>query len=277
MAAESPRRTVVIDMGSNSFRLVAYSYVPGPLVAAHRRDLRHGADRRRPASPAAGSRRSGWSARSRRWRSTRTSARRAASPRPTCRRSRRARSATPPTAPSCSGACARATGLPARVLSSEEEAYYGYLAAVNSTTLRDGARARPRRRQPAAGARRGSPRDRDSASWPLGTVRMTRALLRGGQAGRIASSARRCARTRSRSSTRGRVGRRARRDRWSGSAAPCATSRRPRRRGRASRRSACRARSLERDALESADRRARVARRPPSAPRSPGSSPAAPG
>ena len=29
MAAESPRRTVVIDMGSNSFRLVAYSYVPG--------------------------------------------------------------------------------------------------------------------------------------------------------------------------------------------------------------------------------------------------------
>src|SRR5579872_1076159 len=26
---ESPLRTVVIDMGSNSFRLVAYSYVPG--------------------------------------------------------------------------------------------------------------------------------------------------------------------------------------------------------------------------------------------------------
>ena len=29
MAAESARRTVVIDMGSNSFRLVAYSYDPG--------------------------------------------------------------------------------------------------------------------------------------------------------------------------------------------------------------------------------------------------------
>ena len=57
----------------------------------------------------------------------------------TSARSRRARSATPRTAASCSRACASATGLPARVLSSEEEAYYGYLAAVNSTTLRDGA------------------------------------------------------------------------------------------------------------------------------------------
>ena len=40
---------------------------------------------------------------------------------------------------SCSRACASATGLPVRVLSAEEEAHYGYLAAVNSTTLRDGA------------------------------------------------------------------------------------------------------------------------------------------
>ena len=32
-----------------------------------------------------------------------------------------------------------ATGLPIRVLSREEEARYGYLAAVNSTTLADGA------------------------------------------------------------------------------------------------------------------------------------------
>ena len=37
------------------------------------------------------------------------------------------------------GRARAATGLPVRVLSSDEEAYYGYLAAVNSTTLRDGA------------------------------------------------------------------------------------------------------------------------------------------
>ena len=29
MDARAPQRTVVIDMGSNSFRLVAYSYEPG--------------------------------------------------------------------------------------------------------------------------------------------------------------------------------------------------------------------------------------------------------
>jgi exopolyphosphatase / guanosine-5'-triphosphate,3'-diphosphate pyrophosphatase len=67
-------------------------------------------------------------------------------------------------------------GLPIRVLSREQEAYHGYLAAVNSTTLTDGCvldlgggsmqlvRVRSRR-------------DRDSASWPLGTVRMSERFL----------------------------------------------------------------------------------------------------
>ncbi len=42
-----------------------------------------------------------------------------------------------------------------RVLSREQEAYYAYLAAVNSTTLRGGLRARSRRRLAAAAAGRG--------------------------------------------------------------------------------------------------------------------------
>ena len=43
-------------------------------------------------------------------------------------------------------------GLPIRVLSREQEARYGYLAAVNSTTLARRLRARPRRRLDAARA-----------------------------------------------------------------------------------------------------------------------------
>src|SRR4051812_9935077 len=66
--------------------------------------------------------------------------------------------------------------LPVRVLSIEEEAYYGYLAAVNSTTLRDGAvldlgggsmqLTRVKKRKA-----------RDMDSWPLGSVRMTERFL----------------------------------------------------------------------------------------------------
>lgn len=70
------------------------------------------------------------------------------------------------------------TGLPIRVLSRREEARYGYLAAVNSTTLSDGCvldlgggslqlvhvRARL---------------ERACGSWPLGTVRMTESFLSG--------------------------------------------------------------------------------------------------
>jgi exopolyphosphatase/guanosine-5'-triphosphate,3'-diphosphate pyrophosphatase len=69
-------------------------------------------------------------------------------------------------------------GLPIRVLSREEEARYGYLAAVNSTTLTDGAvldlgggslqLTRVAERQAA-----------EMASWPLGAVRMSEHFLPG--------------------------------------------------------------------------------------------------
>src|SRR5205823_4682560 len=66
--------------------------------------------------------------------------------------------------------------LPVRVLSVEEEAFYGYLAAVNSTTLSEGAvldlgggslqltRVKGRK-------------SRQMGSWPLGAVRMTERFL----------------------------------------------------------------------------------------------------
>ncbi|HEV2059948.1 MAG TPA: Ppx/GppA phosphatase family protein [Solirubrobacteraceae bacterium] len=68
------------------------------------------------------------------------------------------------------------TGLEVRVLSCEEEAYYGYLAAVNSTTLADGAvldlgggslqLVEVLSRHPGR-----------LGSWPLGSVRMTEHFL----------------------------------------------------------------------------------------------------
>jgi exopolyphosphatase/guanosine-5'-triphosphate,3'-diphosphate pyrophosphatase len=71
-----------------------------------------------------------------------------------------------------------ATGLQARVLSREEEARYGYLAAVNSTTLSDGAVL-----DLGGGSLqlvRVADRDaRQLASWPLGAVRMTEQFVPG--------------------------------------------------------------------------------------------------
>jgi exopolyphosphatase / guanosine-5'-triphosphate,3'-diphosphate pyrophosphatase len=62
--------------------------------------------------------------------------------------------------------------LPVRVLSKEEEARYGYLAAVNSTTLSDGAVL-----DLGGGSmqlvRVASRHPRELQSWPLGAVRMT--------------------------------------------------------------------------------------------------------
>lgn len=71
-----------------------------------------------------------------------------------------------------------ATGLPIRVLPAAEEAHYGYLAAVNSTTLTDGA---------VVDLGGGSlqlvevldRRPRAHGSWPLGAVRATEQLLPG--------------------------------------------------------------------------------------------------
>jgi exopolyphosphatase / guanosine-5'-triphosphate,3'-diphosphate pyrophosphatase len=67
-------------------------------------------------------------------------------------------------------------GLPIRVLSREQEARYGYLAAVNSTTLRDGnvldLGGGSLQLLRVAGRLIG-----DSGSWPLGTVRMSERFL----------------------------------------------------------------------------------------------------
>jgi exopolyphosphatase/guanosine-5'-triphosphate,3'-diphosphate pyrophosphatase len=68
------------------------------------------------------------------------------------------------------------TGLQARVLSTEEEAYFAYLAAVNSTSMRDGAvlDLGGGSMQIVAVADR---RSIESGSWRLGTVRMTERFL----------------------------------------------------------------------------------------------------
>jgi exopolyphosphatase / guanosine-5'-triphosphate,3'-diphosphate pyrophosphatase len=71
--------------------------------------------------------------------------------------------------------------LDVRVLSIEEEAYYGYLAAVNSTTLADGAVL------DLGGGSLQLTRVEDRSahemdSWPLGAVRMTERFLDGGGA-----------------------------------------------------------------------------------------------
>jgi exopolyphosphatase / guanosine-5'-triphosphate,3'-diphosphate pyrophosphatase len=67
-------------------------------------------------------------------------------------------------------------GMPIRVLSREAEAYHGYLAAVNSTTLSDGCVL-----DLGGGSMQlvqvGSRRALGSGSWPLGTVRMSERFL----------------------------------------------------------------------------------------------------
>jgi exopolyphosphatase / guanosine-5'-triphosphate,3'-diphosphate pyrophosphatase len=69
-----------------------------------------------------------------------------------------------------------ASGLPVRVLSREEEARYGYLAAVNSTTLADGVML-----DLGGGSMQlvhvESRHARRLESWPLGAVRMTERFL----------------------------------------------------------------------------------------------------
>ena len=68
------------------------------------------------------------------------------------------------------------TGLPIRVLTREEEARYGYIAAVNSTTLSDGyvLDLGGGSMQLVRVAERLA---RESGSWPVGTVRMTERFL----------------------------------------------------------------------------------------------------
>jgi exopolyphosphatase/guanosine-5'-triphosphate,3'-diphosphate pyrophosphatase len=67
-------------------------------------------------------------------------------------------------------------GLPIRVLSREEEAYHGYLAAVNSTTLADGCVLDLGGGSMQLVQVRGRQAER-SGSWRLGTVRMSERFL----------------------------------------------------------------------------------------------------
>ncbi len=68
------------------------------------------------------------------------------------------------------------SGLPIRVLSREQEAHYGYVAAVNSTTLGDGCVL-----DLGGGSlqlvRVADRLERESGSWPVGTVRMSERFL----------------------------------------------------------------------------------------------------
>jgi len=72
-------------------------------------------------------------------------------------------------------------GMEVRVLSRAEEAYFGYLAAVNTTRLTDGVAL-----DIGGGSmqlvRVGDRVAADSASWPLGAVRLTERFLAGGSA-----------------------------------------------------------------------------------------------
>ena len=169
------RIAAVIDLGSNSWRLVVYAYLPGASWRRDRRAAGAGADRRRPRA-AAGSAdparsRAGW----------RRSSVRALLPRPRDRPPRPstswppARSATPPTAPSCS----RARRSRPASRSGAVGGGGGALRVRRRRQLDDAERrrrARPRRRQPAARAGRGPPAEA-SGSWPLGAVRVTERLL----------------------------------------------------------------------------------------------------
>ena len=107
------------------------------MVEAHRRGLRAGADRRGPRRRPGGSGRG----RSRARCATIDVFAHFAAAAGLAGRGRRRRDERDPRReqPPSSSTRARGTGLPIRVLSREEEARYGYLAAVNSTTLADGA------------------------------------------------------------------------------------------------------------------------------------------
>ncbi len=172
---EEERRTAVIDLGSNSFRLVVYTSVPGSWW--QRTDEIHEAVRVGAGLDAVG--RLGDGPMARALRTIRLYARfcRASELEPECVHA----VATSAIRDAANGEefLARAreeSGLDIRVLSRDEEARYGYLAACNSTTLDDGAvldlgggslqLVDVRARQAV-----------QSGSWSLGAVRMTERFL----------------------------------------------------------------------------------------------------
>jgi exopolyphosphatase/guanosine-5'-triphosphate,3'-diphosphate pyrophosphatase len=176
-----PARTVVIDMGSNSFRLVAYSYESG-------RWWRRTDEIYDTVRLGAGLLSSGRLAPERMENAIEAMEVYAHF----CTASGIAREDVSAVATSAIRDAANggellervraATGLSVRLLSTQEEAYFGYLAAVNSTTLHDGAvldlgggslqlvEVRGRRAV-------------TSDSWPLGTVRMTERFFEGRSSG----------------------------------------------------------------------------------------------
>ena len=86
------------------------------------------------------------------------------------------------------------TGLEVRVISGAEEAWYGYLAIANSHHARRRLRHRHRRRQRAAHADRRAAGCAEAESVPLGAVRVSEAFLPGEDAD-ARSRSRRCAST----------------------------------------------------------------------------------
>jgi len=176
--ARGGRTVAVIDMGSNSFRLVVYAFVPGRwfrLVDEIRESVRLSEGVRDGVLQPAALARAGRAARLYAAYCTgagvdvvdavATSAARDARNQPEALE------------------VLRAGGLPVRVLSEDEEARYGFLGAVNATTLSDGwfldigggsmqvGRVRDRRLE-------------RSVSRPLGAVRLTEAHLTGEQRSR---------------------------------------------------------------------------------------------
>jgi exopolyphosphatase / guanosine-5'-triphosphate,3'-diphosphate pyrophosphatase len=171
------RRTAVIDLGSNSFRLVVYTSVPGSWWK--RTDEIHEGVRIGQGLGAAGE--LSEAAMTRALRTIELYAH-------FCRASALPSSDVHAVATSAIrdarngeaflGRARGASGLDIRVLSPDEEAWFGYLAAVNSTTLEHGVvldvgggsiqLVEVRHRHPGA-----------LGSWPLGAVRMTERFLPG--------------------------------------------------------------------------------------------------
>jgi exopolyphosphatase/guanosine-5'-triphosphate,3'-diphosphate pyrophosphatase len=174
---EPPRDAAVLDLGSSSWRLVVYRYVPGAW-------WRRTGQLQEPALIAQGLDASG--------RLSRSAIQRGIDTLEIFARYCHARGTAPGDVHAVATSAVRdaangdelvsraaaSTGFDVRVLSTEQEARYGYLAAVNSTTLADGAvldlgggslqLVAVREREPGV-----------VGSWPLGAVRVTERLLPG--------------------------------------------------------------------------------------------------